>query len=45
METKTDQKKLWEAQRVGAVTFAIHKPKRNPKKLRQSRLKNRRRAR
>jgi hypothetical protein len=35
----------WTVKRVGPVTFAITKPKRNPRKLRQSRLKNRRRAR
>jgi hypothetical protein len=35
----------WTVRRVGPVTFAITKPKRNPRKLRQSRLKNRRRAR
>jgi hypothetical protein len=35
----------WKVRRVGTVTFAISKPKRNPRKLRQMRLKNRRRAR
>ena len=35
----------WTVHRVGPVTFAITKPKRNARKLRQSRLKNRRRAR
>lgn len=35
----------WKVRRVGSTTFAISKPKRNPRKLRQSRLKNRRRAR
>ncbi len=47
METKTGQpkKQSWEVRRVGTVTFAISKPKRNPRKLRQSRLKNKRRAR
>jgi hypothetical protein len=37
--------KDWKVRRVGSSTFAISKPKRNPRKLRQSRLKNRRRAR
>ncbi len=41
-QTKT---KGWEVRRVGSVTLEISKPKRNPKKLRQSRLKNKRRAR
>jgi len=35
----------WKVRRVGAVTFAISKPKRSRRKLRQMRLKNRRRAR
>ncbi|HTS68201.1 MAG TPA: hypothetical protein VMO17_04395 [Terriglobia bacterium] len=35
----------WQVRRVGTVTFAISKPKRNPRKMRQMRLKNRRRAR
>jgi hypothetical protein len=35
----------WEVRRVGSVTLEISKPKRNPRKLRQSRLKNKRRAR
>lgn len=35
----------WKVRRVGSTTFAISKPKRSPRKLRQSRLKNRRRAR
>ena len=37
--------KEWKVRRVGSTTFAISKPKRNPRKLRQSRIKNRRRAR
>jgi hypothetical protein len=37
--------KGWKVRRVGGVTFAISKPKRKSNKLRQSRLKNRRRAR
>lgn len=37
--------KEWKVQRVGSSTFAISKPKRNRRKLRQMRLKNRRRAR
>jgi hypothetical protein len=41
--TPADQE--WKVRRVGTVTFAISKPKRNPRKLRQMRLKNRRRAR
>jgi hypothetical protein len=35
----------WKVRRVGTVTFAISKPKRSARKLRQMRLKNRRRAR
>jgi len=35
----------WKVRRVGTVTFAISKPKRNRRKLRQTRLKNNRRAR
>jgi hypothetical protein len=35
----------WKVRRVGTVTFAISKPKRKGRKLRQMRLKNRRRAR
>jgi len=41
----SDQKAGWAVRRVGPVTFAISKPKRNAHKLRQSRLKNKRRAR
>jgi hypothetical protein len=41
----TPAKKGWKLKRVGNATFAISKPKRNPRKLRQARLKNRRRAR
>ncbi len=33
----------WKVRRVGSTTFAISKPKRKARKLRQSRLKNRRR--
>jgi len=35
----------WKVRRVGSTTFAISKPKRKRRKLRQTRLKNRRRAR
>lgn len=35
----------WKVRRVGSTTFAISKPKRSRRKLRQMRLKNRRRAR
>jgi hypothetical protein len=47
METKGSeaQVKGWKVRRVGSVTFAISKPKRKARKIRQSRLKNRRRAR
>jgi hypothetical protein len=46
METDAAQGgKEWKVRRVGSATFAISKPKRNPRKLRQNRLKNRRRAR
>lgn len=37
--------KGWKVRRVGGATFAISKPKRKANKRRQSRLKNRRRAR
>ncbi len=39
------KEKKWEVRRVGSVTLQISKPKRNRRKLRQSRLKNKRRAR
>lgn len=47
MEDKSKEAELkqWKVRRVGSVTFAISKPKRSQRKLRQSRLKNRRRAR
>jgi hypothetical protein len=48
MEPETNPppaKEEWKVRRVGSTTFAISKPKRNPRKLRQSRIKNRRRAR
>jgi hypothetical protein len=35
----------WKVRRVGTASFAISKPKRSAKKIRQMRLKNRRRAR
>jgi hypothetical protein len=35
----------WKVRRVGSTTFAISKPKRKPHKLRQMRLKSRRRGR
>jgi hypothetical protein len=41
----TPAKQEWKVRRVGSTTFAISKPKRNRRKLRQSRLKNKRRAR
>lgn len=44
-EKKAPTGKEWSVRRVGTVTFAISKPKRNPRKLRQMRLKNGRRAR
>lgn len=44
-EKETPTQKAWSVRRVGTVTFAITKPKRNPRKLRQMRLKNNRRAR
>jgi hypothetical protein len=44
-ERKTPLAEEWKVRRVGTVTFAISKPKRKPQKLRQARLKNRRRAR
>jgi len=37
--------KEWKVRRVGTTTFAISKPKRSRRKLRQMRLKNRRRGR
>jgi hypothetical protein len=42
---KAPEAEEWKVRRVGTVTFAISKPKRKAHKLRQSRLKNRRRAR
>jgi hypothetical protein len=47
METKSNEPEVkgWKVRRVGSVTFAISKPKRKARKIRQSRLKNRRRAR
>ena len=42
---KNDQPKGWAVRRVGSVTLEISKPKRSRRKLRQSRLKNKRRAR
>jgi hypothetical protein len=44
-EIKTPPVEEWKVRRVGSVTFAISKPKRTARKLRQMRLKNRRRAR
>jgi hypothetical protein len=44
-EGKTTAAEEWKVRRVGTVTFAISKPKRKPNKVRQMRLKNRRRAR
>lgn len=44
-EQTTPTGQEWKVRRVGTVTFAISKPKRKPNKLRQMRLKNRRRAR
>ncbi|MDR3677414.1 MAG: hypothetical protein P4N24_18145 [Acidobacteriota bacterium] len=44
-EKSTPANKEWSVRRVGTVTFAISKPKRNPRKMRQMRLKNKRRAR
>jgi hypothetical protein len=43
--TPPPPKEEWKVRRVGSTTFAISKPKRNPRKLRQSRIKNRRRSR
>ncbi len=45
MEKTDDKSKGWEVRRVGSVTLEISKPKRSRRKLRQSRLKNKRRAR
>jgi len=45
MDGKQAPEGVWSVKRVGPVTFAITKPKRNRRKLRQSRLKNTRRAR
>jgi hypothetical protein len=44
-ESKTPLAQEWKVRRVGTVTFAISKPKRKAHKIRQARLKNRRRAR
>ncbi len=35
----------WKVKRVGTTTFAISKPKRKAHKLRQTRIKNKRRSR
>ncbi len=47
METKNEPvpAQEWKVRRVGPTTFAISRPKRNRRKLRQTRLKNKRRAR
>ncbi len=47
MEAKGSESEVkgWKVRRVGSVTLAISKPKRKANKIRQSRLKNRRRAR
>jgi len=48
MDSKKEEapkSKGWVVRRVGSVTLEISKPKRNRRKLRQSRLKNKRRAR
>ncbi len=44
-DKSTPGSKDWSVKRVGAVSFAISKPKRSAHKLRQMRLKNKRRAR
>jgi hypothetical protein len=44
-EKSTPETKEWSVKRVGTVTFSISKPKRSKHKIRQMRLKNRRRAR
>ena len=41
----TPKSHAWSVRRVGTTTFAISKPKRKAHKLRQTRLKNRRRSR
>lgn len=40
-QKRSKEDKLWTAEYRGSGTFIIHKPKRNPKKLRQLRLKSR----
>lgn len=40
MAPETTEEKTYRAEYHGSGTFIIHKPKRNRKKLRQSRLKN-----
>jgi hypothetical protein len=44
-EANTPPDKGWRVRRTGGTTFQISKPKRKARKLRQSRLKNKRRAR
>jgi hypothetical protein len=44
-EPSTSTGNEWKVRRVGTATFSISKPKRKPNKMRQMRLKNRRRAR
>jgi hypothetical protein len=39
-----DEKKLYKAEYMGSGTFRITKPKRKPKKQRQTRVKNRQRG-
>ena len=43
--TTSEKPNVWQARRVGSGTFAVTKPKRKKRKLRQTRLKNRRRGR
>jgi len=44
-DEKNEKKKTWSARNLGSGTFAISKPKRKKTKLRQTRVKNVRRAR
>ncbi len=45
MANTNEKPNLWQSRRVGSGTFAISKPKRKKRKLRQTRIKNDRRGR
>jgi len=43
-QAMADEKKLYRAEYMGSGTFRVTKPKRKPKKQRQTRVKNRQRG-